>query len=143
MRKNFRQKYIQMGLMGCLWLSNSIFGTEISNECILKAERLYEESLFMDAYPLYEQALSLPEVRHPSFIPNLTMRLSDCYMQLNQYDKIIQLLSSLPELTSHHQEINRLLAIAYRQTSQYDKALQQLDSYQPKINFNAEYTLER
>lgn len=84
-----------------------------------QAERLFHESLYSDACPLYEKELAMTSDQAP-----IRLRLASCYLNLEEPEKAIEtLISALLFGDQYEKERILLLAYAYRQTKQYDAAL--------------------
>lgn len=88
-----------------------------------QAERLFHETVYIDACPLYEELLqTTPEPQ-----PAIHLRLATCYLQLKEDQKAIDTLHPASLFTHQFEkERNALLAFAYRQTGQYLLALELL-----------------
>lgn len=87
-----------------------------------RAEKLFHEKLYMDACPLYEQALS------EKYSEDLIIRLASSWLEQHEDLKVIQLLSPF---ISHPKNPGRdlLLSAAYRHLGKHKDALIILEPY--------------
>jgi tetratricopeptide (TPR) repeat protein len=123
---------LQRGFMhlNCLLVSLALlfppFLAATSQVLFDRAERLFDEHLYADASPLYEEAMqSNPSI---DLAQSLLSRLISCYLELGAYQKAYDLLNQIPPSTK---ERTYLLALSLRHLKRHQEAIALLETLPP------------
>ncbi len=105
---------------------------------IQKAERLFEESLYMDALPLYQDLSTMHSGN------DLKLRVVECQLELQQTEKALLTLASFEEPLDPSCQIHKtyLSAYAERQAGHYKQAVELLQPYIQSSYLKNEIQLE-